>query len=140
MITINGVDKAVDGSYHGRDVGYHSGSTSQQFHLAANSGSGQYEHLQNYITNYNGSLPASITTPFTHTVSSSDSYYVGHYYMSNGMGSEYIYANLATLTVSEHVGAVPEPSTWVMMLLRFAGVGFAAYRKKKTGTFAMAAA
>jgi hypothetical protein len=27
-------------------------------------------------------------------------------------------------------GAVPEPSTWAMMLLGFAGVGFAAYRRK----------
>ena len=27
-------------------------------------------------------------------------------------------------------GAVPEPSTWVMMILGFAGVGFMAYRRK----------
>ena len=51
-----------------------------------------------------------------------------------------ITANLATLTVSDHVAAVPEPSTWAMMLLGFAGVGFAAYRKRKNGTFAMTAA
>lgn len=29
-----------------------------------------------------------------------------------------------------HVGSVPEPSTWVMMILGFAGVGFMAYRRK----------
>jgi hypothetical protein len=29
-----------------------------------------------------------------------------------------------------NVGAVPEPSTWAMMLLGFAGVGFMAYRRK----------
>ena len=29
-------------------------------------------------------------------------------------------------------GAVPEPSTWAMMLLGFAGVGFMAYRRKST--------
>jgi outer membrane lipase/esterase len=27
-------------------------------------------------------------------------------------------------------GAVPEPSTWAMMLLGFAGIGFLAYRRK----------
>jgi hypothetical protein len=27
-------------------------------------------------------------------------------------------------------GAVPEPSTWAMMILGFAGVGFMAYRRK----------
>jgi hypothetical protein len=30
-------------------------------------------------------------------------------------------------------GAVPEPSTWAMMILGFAGVGFMAYRKRKNG-------
>jgi hypothetical protein len=29
-----------------------------------------------------------------------------------------------------NVGAVPEPSTWAMMLLGFAGIGFIAYRRK----------
>jgi hypothetical protein len=28
------------------------------------------------------------------------------------------------------VSAVPEPSTWAMMILGFAGVGFMAYRRK----------
>jgi PEP-CTERM motif len=31
---------------------------------------------------------------------------------------------------SNAVGAVPEPSTWAMMILGFAGVGFMAYRRK----------
>ena len=29
-----------------------------------------------------------------------------------------------------HVSAVPEPSTWAMMILGFAGIGFTAYRRK----------
>ena len=32
--------------------------------------------------------------------------------------------------VTYGVGAVPEPSTWAMMILGFAGVGFMAYRRK----------
>jgi hypothetical protein len=32
--------------------------------------------------------------------------------------------------ISEVTAAVPEPSTWAMMLLGFAGVGFMAYRRK----------
>ena len=35
--------------------------------------------------------------------------------------------------------AVPEPSTWAMMLLGFAGIGFMGYRRRKTGTALMAA-
>lgn len=30
------------------------------------------------------------------------------------------------------IAAVPEPSTWAMLLIGFAGVGFAAYRKRRT--------
>jgi hypothetical protein len=32
----------------------------------------------------------------------------------------------------EGVSAVPEPSTWAMMILGFFGLGFMAYRKRKT--------
>jgi PEP-CTERM motif len=35
---------------------------------------------------------------------------------------------------STTVGAVPEPSTWAMMILGFAGVGFMAYRRKSKGS------
>lgn len=36
------------------------------------------------------------------------------------------------LTVS--VTAVPEPSTWAMLILGFAGIGFMAYRRKQSGS------
>ena len=32
------------------------------------------------------------------------------------------------------VGGVPEPSTWAMMLIGFAGLGFVSYRKSKRRT------
>ena len=35
--------------------------------------------------------------------------------------------------------AVPEPSTWVMMLVGFAGLGYAGYRKAKNGQTALSA-
>jgi hypothetical protein len=37
------------------------------------------------------------------------------------------------------VAAVPEPSTWAMMILGFAGVGFMAYRRKRNGSALTAA-
>ena len=36
--------------------------------------------------------------------------------------------------------AVPEPSTWVMMILGFAGVGFMTYRRSRKSTMALTAA
>jgi hypothetical protein len=38
-------------------------------------------------------------------------------------------------TVSAVVEAVPEPSTWAMMILGFVGVGFMAYRRKAKPAF-----
>jgi hypothetical protein len=32
-----------------------------------------------------------------------------------------------------YTAAVPDPSTWAMMFLGFAGVGFMAYRRKQNG-------
>ena len=36
--------------------------------------------------------------------------------------------------------AVPEPSTWAMMLLGFAGLGYAGYRRTRSGQTALSAA
>jgi len=46
-------------------------------------------------------------------------------------GNTYLIAAIDTLTISEVTSAVPEASTWVMMLLGFAGVGFTTYRRRK---------
>jgi hypothetical protein len=127
MITINGVGKAVGGSYFGEDFGYNDGSSSQQYHIAQSGQPGQLQTLQNSISTHNGSLLASITTPFSHTVDANDSQTS---YFLDDLSGENFYANLTSLTVSEHVTAVPEPSTWAMMLLGFAGVGFMTYSRR----------
>jgi len=41
-------------------------------------------------------------------------------------------------TQAQITGGVPEPSTWAMMLLGFAGVGFMAYRRKTQTSFRIA--
>ena len=51
-----------------------------------------------------------------------------------GMGN--LYASTGPLTIS----AVPEPSTWAMMLLGFAGLAFTAYRRTNTVRAAITAA
>jgi hypothetical protein len=54
---------------------------------------------------------------------------------SNGAGTLEIFGPLGN---GPSVAAAPEPSTWAMMLLGFAGVGFMAYRRKR-GRDALAA-
>jgi hypothetical protein len=41
-----------------------------------------------------------------------------------------------TFSVGNPVSAVPEPSTWAMMLLGFAGLGFAFRRSRRKVSFA----
>jgi hypothetical protein len=45
-------------------------------------------------------------------------------------GPQTALAPAAVLTFETSVAAVPEPSTWAMMIIGFAGVGFVAYRRK----------
>ena len=51
-------------------------------------------------------------------------------------GGRYV-SNIADLYVFDGVSAVPEPSTWAMLLLGFAGVGFVAFRRKPLAAPAM---
>jgi hypothetical protein len=39
---------------------------------------------------------------------------------------------------ADFTAAVPEPSTWAMMIIGFAGVGFLAYRRRNQGSFRLA--
>ncbi len=50
-------------------------------------------------------------------------------------GSE---GNVSIDDLSVSVAAVPEPSTWAMMILGFAGVGFMAYRRRKGSALRLA--
>lgn len=51
---------------------------------------------------------------------------------SGTVGGTYYYADFGMATVS----AVPEPSTWAMMVLGFAGVGFMAYHRRNGAVLA----
>jgi PEP-CTERM motif len=50
---------------------------------------------------------------------------------STSSGDTYENLLLTNFVVNDALGAVPEPSTWAMMILGFAGVGFMAYRRRK---------
>ena len=56
-----------------------------------------------------------------------------HYVNSGGSGS-----GLLVTEVGANIAAVPEPSTWAMMIIGFAGVSFMAYRRKSQGAVRLA--
>ena len=56
-------------------------------------------------------------------------------FVVNNDGLYYNDSTALTATIS----AVPEPSTWAMMILGFAGVGFMSYRRSRKASLALAA-
>ena len=78
-----------------------------------------------------GAFPSSITPgSFTFTPSSGVGYISLSTAANSGNGTvvdTYFEASLTTATVTV-AASVPEPSTWAMMLIAFAGLGFAGYR------------
>jgi PEP-CTERM motif len=59
-----------------------------------------------------------------------------NYAAFNMWGGEYLNLGIDGVNLT---AAVPEPSTWAMMLLGFAGIGFMAYRRHKKTTTLRAA-
>jgi len=78
--------------------------------------------------NYRAGLSASLGNPVT-TEGSFESFLFFH----NDNGTPCFTCGPTTT-----VAAVPEPATWAMMILGFAGIGFTAYRRKRQGALRIA--
>jgi hypothetical protein len=116
IITINGHSVTLGGTEYG---------------ILAAASQGNYQHHEAWEsdtrtvysgvnTALNGALPASLTTPFSYTVQPGDLTAFGAFQYDDTS------AAFAVTSVTE---SVPEASTWAMLLIGFAGVGFAAYRR-----------
>ena len=81
----------------------------------------------------------------TYATGINDASVIVGYYLSNGFNSDggFLASIGHGFLASEHgslASTVPEPSTWAMMLIGFAGIGFVTYRRTKKNTTALAAA
>jgi PEP-CTERM motif len=72
-----------------------------------------------------------VGTSFNGTASSAGILNLFYWDSNNGDNTQFVTADV-------NVSAVPEPSTWAMMILGFMGVGFMAYRRKNTSAFRFA--
>jgi PEP-CTERM motif len=72
-------------------------------------------------------IPADIFIPFTYFAQPGDD---GNADFLVPIGPSGVDIHTFASEVQLSVGAVPEPSTWAMMILGFAGIGFMAYRRK----------
>jgi len=73
-----------------------------------------------YTTTFSGGLVGSTLVPASQYIAFEDL----------AGGGDFNYLDLQIYAKSGVVAAVPEPSTWAMMILGFAGIGFMAYRRK----------
>jgi hypothetical protein len=102
----------------------------------------EYANLIHRLYRFNDSLyPASLTGPFSHTIDFRDDIFaivqIHYRNPANGRYIAFVDANFAPTSVTISSG-VPEPSTWAMMILGFAGIGFIAYRRKAQAAVAAA--
>jgi hypothetical protein len=102
---------------NGIAVGYYGDSTTSQHGFLYNTNTGQYSFLDDpSMAFFNGVEVTQLTGI------NSAGEIAGFYSDANGTFHGFV-ADIPT-------GAVPEPSTWAMMILGFAGLGFMAYRRK----------
>jgi PEP-CTERM motif len=101
--------------------------------------------ITSFPTNYGIRLVdgeiTSILTPFSGGIFATDSASSQGFFFFNENGTNDVAGMNFTFTpfggstldgTVTAVAAVPEPSTWAMMVLGFAGVGFLAYRRKRS--------
>jgi hypothetical protein len=79
-------------------------------------------------------FPVSLTTPFSADFGSS-AYSHLLFDCTNGSCRGSIFGDMSVSLVND--STVPEPSTWLMMAVGFAGLGLASYRKARTAAAAV---
>ena len=79
-------------------------------------------------------FPADLTGPVDHDIGGQEQTFgllqIEYLNLLTGQYTHFANASLVPTHVTIGVAAVPEPSTWAMMILGFAGIGFVAYRRK----------
>ena len=78
-----------------------------------------------------GVIPVSLTPPIHYSGGGEPDPYQSYIFflLQNNEDITQVRAVLTDFTITA-VDGVPEPSTWAMMILGFAGVGFLAYRRR----------
>jgi PEP-CTERM motif len=152
ILTIDGVSVGFGGGAHGQIYGADYGSSTKSFADARDYGSAYNFYTYNFVTNQmtdpSRTIPVSITEPFTYKANNSNggsgqgnfqivSYQNGYGYLINTYA--YLVPTTVSMSLADVAAGVPEPSTWAMMLIGFAGLGFMTYRRTKKNA-ALAAA
>ena len=122
-ITINAITRSIGSISSSLALNYHSGNQSHVQHEAYHGTTFSQYITMGQTDNVNGSLPLSLTAPYDFSGPNGTGFF-------RFEGGTLALFTPTRVTSSEMAAAVPEPSTWAMMILGFAGVGFVAYRRR----------
>jgi hypothetical protein len=76
-------------------------------------------------------FPPTLTSPFSYTYNPVG---ITGNWGAFSIGGDNLNLYASTVTLIDAIAAVPEPSTWAMMILGFLGLGWMAYRRKNSMT------
>jgi hypothetical protein len=133
-VTVNGVTISIDPSYYSQIYGSQNGITGEQYHIVMSDDGTTHSSSLAYISGNDPSIPSSITGPLILTPLTQYTTFAEYYQSSNDVVSADIQAAVTSLTVRPEIAAVPEPSTWAMMIMGFFGVALMTYRQRKNTT------
>ena len=123
-ITINGVTRTIVGSASSLILNYNDGLGHTRVQHEAFDPDNQYV-TASLTDNVTGAFPLSLTSPYSFTGPNG----TGFFRFSND--NSMTQALFTPTHVEAVVAGVPEPSTWAMMLIGFAGIGYMAYRRSR---------
>ncbi|WP_210291535.1 PEPxxWA-CTERM sorting domain-containing protein [Tardiphaga robiniae] len=132
-ITINGITKLYNTFYTSLVQNYNDGQKHTNVQAEANfDNSGIHYLTMSSTDNVTGAFPLSLTTAYNFTGPLGN----GFFRLENGTQALFTPTHVTSVQIA---AAVPEPSTWALMILGFAGVGFVAARKRKNQGVGLAA-
>jgi hypothetical protein len=133
VLRVNGVSSPnVTGSFDTFNEGANgnSGAANQIAFSVAESSNHYSIGFSNSLGSITGDIPATLDVPLSFTPGPDDAGF-GSFGFPSTISSTTGDFSPARLTYSIPTTGAPEPSTWAMMLLGFAGLGYAGYRKAR---------
>jgi hypothetical protein len=132
-VTVNGVTYDLGGSYYAilQNSSFEEAPNALPYTLSADVKDANGNEINGSVSTTTDppQFPVSITTPFSADFGDSASSFIS-FDCSGGVCAGSIDGDMSVSLVND--STVPEPSTWVMMAVGFAGLAFSGYRRTKT--------
>lgn len=131
-VIINGVTFTMGGGFDALILGYNDGLSNGQSYRQNEAWSSSTQFVTAMLNGGPLALPKSIEDPFAFAGGTGTGFF--RYINDQSIMTQALFTPAAVSL--EIAAAVPEPSTWALMLLGFAGIGYLAWRRNARGVAA----